>query len=173
MRHHSALRTKIKYLENKFLFCAFVIDCDVTMSELYQAKYSFRGLQDSGGYEIEPAKSTPNSPSATRSVNDNNNKVATDHLAKLSKCFAKMASDAILRSPTLSVKLEKCNSEPNVSKEASSANDESKSNKCSSSPCQSSQSEHSLAGISTTCLRQSQRKLFLSFEEGDIFEVSE
>jgi hypothetical protein len=175
MRHPELLKVETEHLENKLLFSSLmtvVIDCDATMSELYEAKYSFRGLEQCCVYDIPPTKSTPNSPSPTRSVNDNNNKVTTDQLVKLSKCFAKMASDAVLRSPVLSVKLEKCNSEPNVSKETGSADIENKSNKCSSSSCQSSQSEHSLAGISTPCLRQSQKKLFLAFDEGDTFEVS-
>jgi hypothetical protein len=143
------------------------------MSDVYQAKHSFRGLEERGVYELQPTESTTNSSSSTRSVNENNNKIASDQYVKLSsKCFAKMASDAISRSPILSVKLEKCNSEPNVSKESVSAEGENKSNKCPSSPCQSSQSENSLAGISTPCIRQSHRKLFLAFDEGDIFEVS-
>jgi hypothetical protein len=175
MRYHEVQKVETKHLESKLLFSALmtvIIDCDVTMSEVYEAKYSFRGLEDCCVYDIQPIKSTPNSPSPTRSVNDNNNKVATDQLVKLNKCFAKMASDAMLRSPILSAKLEKCNSEPNVSKETGSSNIENKSNKCPSSSCQSSQSEHSLAGISTPCFRQSQKKLFLPFDKGDTFEVS-
>lgn len=95
-------------------------------------------------------------------------KITRDEWAKLSECFTKMASDALLTLPVLSAKLEKCNSEPNVSKETGGADDENKRSKCSSSPYQTSQSEHSLAGISTP---GSQRKLFLPFDEGDTFEV--
>jgi hypothetical protein len=175
MSYHEALEVEAKHLENKLLFSALmtvITDCSVTMSEVYEAKYSFRGLEDCCVYEMQPTKSTPNSPSPTRSVNEINNKVTTDQFVKLNKCFAKMSTDAILRSPILSAKLEKCNSEPNVSKETDSANAENTSNKCTGSPCQSSQSEHSLAGISSPCLRQSQKKLFLAFDEGDSFEVS-
>lgn len=174
MRHHEVPKAETKHLENKSLFSAFmtvIIDCDVTMSEVYEAKYSFRGFEDCFVCDIQPTKSTPNSPSPTRSVHENNNKVTTDQLVKLNKCFAKMASDAMLRSPIMSAKLEKCNSEPNVSKETGSADVEKKSNKCASSSWHSSQSEHSLAGISTLCLKQSQKRLFLAFDEGDAFEV--
>lgn len=175
MRRHISLNIKINYLELKLLctLTSVIIDCDVTMSEVYQAKYSFRGLEECGVYELQPTESTSNSPSPTRSVNENNNKIITDQWMKLNKCFAKMASDAILRSPVLSVKLEKCNSEPNVSKESVSEDGENESNKCSSSPCQSSQSDHSLAAISTPCIRQLQMKLLLAFDEGDTFEVSQ
>jgi hypothetical protein len=174
MRHHISLNIKISYLELKLLctLTTVIIDYDVTMSEVYQAKHSFRGLEEYGVYELQPTESASNSPSPTRNVNENNNKIETDHYDKLSKCFAKMASDAILRSPILSVKLEKCNSEPNVSKESASADGENKPNTCSGSPCHSSQSENSLAGISTPCVKQSQRKLILAFDEGDTFEVS-
>jgi hypothetical protein len=143
------------------------------MGEVYQAKYPFRGLQDCDVSEIKPTKSASNLTSPTRSLNGNTNGITKDEWAKLSKCFTKVASDAFLTSPVLRAKLEKCNSEPNVSKETGSADDENKRNKCSSSPCQTSQSEHSLAGISTPGLRESQRKLFLPFDEGDTFEVSE
>lgn len=175
MRRHISLNIKINYLELKLLctLTTVIIDCDVTMSEVYEAKYSFRGLEECGVYKLESTESTSNSPSPTRSVNENNNKIITDQWAKLNKCFAKMASDAILRSPILSVKLEKCNSEPNVSKESISEDGENESNKCSSSPCQSSQSEHSLTAISTQCITHLQRNLFLAFDEGDTFEVSQ
>ncbi|KAJ9596331.1 hypothetical protein L9F63_012664, partial [Diploptera punctata] len=133
------------------------------MGEIYQAKYSFKGLEDicdiRSVSEKQAMKSTPNSPCTTRNVNDNKNKINSDQLMKLNKCFSKMASDAVIKSPILSVKLEKCNSEPNVSKDIYA-----------SSPCQSSKSEHSLAGISNPCHKYLQRSLFLPFEKGDSFE---
>lgn len=173
MRRDYAQRTKVKHFKRKLFYAlkTVVIDCDVTMGEVYQAKYPFRGLQDV--YGIKPTKLTSSLTSPTRSLNGNNNEITRDEWAKLSQCFTKMASDAFLTSPVLSAKLEKCNSEPNVSKETGSADDENKRSKCSSSPYQTSQSEHSLAGISTPGLRESQRKLFLPFDEGDTFEVSE
>jgi hypothetical protein len=174
MRTYCGLKAKLKHFKRQLLYAlkTVVIDCDVTMGEVYQAKYPFRGLQDCDVYGIKPTKSTSNLTSPTKSLNGNNDGITRDEWTKLTKCFTKMASDAFLTSPVLSAKLEKCNSEPNVSKETGSADDESKRSKCSSSPCQTSQSEHSLAGISTPGLRESQRKLFLPFDEGDTFEVS-
>ena len=174
MRTYCGLKTKLKHFKRQLLYAlkTVVIDCDVTMGEVYQAKYPFRGLQDCDVYGIKSTKSTSNLTSPTKSLNGNNDGITRDEWTKLTKCFTKMASDAFITSPVLSAKLEKCNSEPNVSKETGSADDESKRSKCSSSPCQTSQSEHSLAGISTPGLRESQRKLFLPFDEGDTFEVS-
>ncbi|PSN57624.1 hypothetical protein C0J52_00520 [Blattella germanica] len=144
------------------------------MNEIYQAKYSFRGFEDifnSAATETEIVKSAPYSPSPEKNKCDNKNEITSDQLMKLNKCFAKMASDAIIRSPILSVKLEKCNSEPNVSKDMENGRKEKSSNKSASSPCHSSKSEHSLAGISNHCQKYLQRSLFLSFQEGDAFEV--
>lgn len=173
MRNYCALNTKVKQRNFLYALKTVVIDCDVTMGEMYQAKYPFRGLQDCDVYGMKSTKSTSNLTSPTGSLNGNNNEITRDQWTKLSKCFTKMATDAFLTSPVLSAKLEKCSSEPNVSKETGSADDEKEGSKCSNSSCQTSQSEHSLAGISTPGLRESQRKLFLPFDEGDTFEVSE
>jgi len=175
MRLYCAQRTKVKHFKRKLFYAlkTVVIDCDVTMGEVYQAKYPFRGLQDCDIDGIKPTKLTSSLTSPKRSLNGSSNEITRDEWAKLSECFTKMTSDALLTSPVLSAKLEKCNSEPNVSKETESADAENKRSKCSSSPYQTSQSEHSLAGISTPGLRESQRKLFLPFDEGDTFEVSE
>ena len=151
-----------------------IIDCDVTMSEIYQAKYSFRGFEDLNNISLnekQSMKSTPSSPCTTRNSSDNKNKITSDELLKLNNCFAKMTSDGVIKSPILSVKLEKCNSEPNVSKDVGNGTKNS-SNKNTTSPCHSSKSEHSLAGISNPCQKYLQKNLFLSFEKGDSFEVS-